>query len=330
MLKTIQIGLFALLGAAAMPGHAACPPAPMHPTPEMMQSAVRNAGDHGYLWRVSKDGRTSYLYGTIHVGKPEWIFPGPTVMEALRATDTMALEFDMMDPKMQESMKNAMTELHGNPLPAALAQRMRTEAKSLCVPYDTLAEFPPEMQIAVLSVTASRLEGLDATFAVDGVLTGIGHAAGKNMVSLETPASQIKALVMKTPEETAEFVAGSLDELEDSRARKVLRRLAAAWANSDYAELDHYEDWCDCLRTEIERKIMKRLLDERNPAMAERVDALHQSGRQVFVAVGSMHMFGPVGLPALMEKRGYRVERVDFKASQAHQEKPAEPAQPGK
>jgi hypothetical protein len=123
----------------------------------------------------------------------------------------------------------------------------------------------------------------------------------------------MEALIMKTPQETAEFVTGGLEELESDRARTVLKRLAAAWVNSDYLELDHYEDWCECLKTEIERKIMKRLLDERNPAMAERVDALHQSGKQVFVAVGSMHMFGPVGLPALLEKRGYKVERVDFR-----------------
>ena len=147
MLKTIRVGLFALLAAVAAPGHAAgpaCPPAPPKPTPEMMQSAMRTATDHGYLWRISKDGRTSYLYGTIHVGKPEWIFPGPTVMEALRATDTMALEFDMMDPAMQENMKKAIAAMHGNALSAALKKRLRHQAETLCVPYEPLAKMPPK------------------------------------------------------------------------------------------------------------------------------------------------------------------------------------------
>jgi len=35
-------------------------------------------------------------------------------------------------------------------------------------------------------------------------------------------------------------------------------------------------------------------------------------GKQVFAAVGSLHMIGPMGLPALMAQRGYRVERVEF------------------
>ncbi len=315
-----------MLAAFAAPNYAAnpaCPPTPEQPTPEMLQSAMRNASDHGYLWRIGKDGRTSYLYGTIHIGKPEWIFPGPKVAEALRATDTMALEFDMLDPAMQENMKKALAGLHSNPLPEALTKRLRQAAKSLCIPYDALAKSPPEMQVALLSMIASRWEGLDPSYAVDAFLAAMGHRSQKNMVSLETPESQLQLLMMKTPQETAAFVEGSLEELENSRARKVLKRLSDAWAHADYADLEHYEDWCDCLKTEIERQIMKRLLDERNPAMAEHIDALHMSGKQVFAAVGSMHMFGPVGLPALLEKRGYKVERVDFKGVQAGSEKPA-------
>ena len=182
------------------------------------------------------------------------------------------------------------------------------------------------MQVAVLSMMNSRWEGLDASFAIDAVLTGLGHGAKKNMVSLETPELQLQMLLMKTPEETAAFVESGLDEMEHTRSRKVLRRLSEAWAHANYADLEHFEDWCECMNTEIERKMLQRLLDERNPAMADSVDALHKSGKQVFVAVGSMHLFGPVGLPALMEKRGYKVERVEFKAAAA----PAKQADPQK
>ena len=55
---------------------------------------------------------------------------------------------------------------------------------------------------------------------------------------------------------------------------------------------------------------MKRLLDDRNPASPTRIDALHAGGQRVFAAVGSLHMIGPNGLPALMGERGYRVERI--------------------
>ena len=62
------------------------------PTPEQIQAAQRDARDRGFLWRISKDGRSSYLYGTLHVGKLDWAFPGPRLAEALRDTDALAVE----------------------------------------------------------------------------------------------------------------------------------------------------------------------------------------------------------------------------------------------
>ena len=54
------------------------------------------------------------------------------------------------------------------------------------------------------------------------------------------------------------------------------------------------------------------MLDARNPGMAAGIAALHESGQKVFAAVGSLHMIGPSGLPALMAHRGYRVEQIHF------------------
>ena len=58
------------------------------------------------------------------------------------------------------------------------------------------------------------------------------------------------------------------------------------------------------------RDSMKRLLDDRNPLLAAAIDKVHAGGRSVFAAVGSLHMIGPGGLPALMRQRGYTVEQV--------------------
>jgi uncharacterized protein YbaP (TraB family) len=295
----------------------ACPPALVPPTQEMMQAAMQNAKDRGFLWRITKDGHTSYLYGTMHVGKLEWTFPGPTVREALRASDTMALELDVLDPQIQAQMRQEMAGLKGFTLPDELDARLRRDAAALCVPWESLAGSPPELQIVVLDVMAGREEGLDAAYAVDGTLAAIGHASHQQMVSLETPAFQMHALLMKTREETIAYVEDNLDELESASARVQLKRLATAWAHSDYADMARYPEWCECLRTPEERAMMKRMLDERNPAMADKIDALHREGRRVFAAVGSMHMFGPAGLPALLRQKGYAVERVELGAGRA-------------
>jgi uncharacterized protein YbaP (TraB family) len=293
-----------------------CPSAPDKPnlTPEMVQAGMRNARDHAFLWRISKDGRTSYLYGTIHVAKADWMFPGPNVLQALIASDTMALELDLVDPDIQAKMAKGVAALRNTELPESVVTRMRQLAASECVPYDAMAKLAPELQVMTLALMAGHPDGLDASYAIDAVLAGIGHGARKPVVSLETPESQLQLIVMRNPQETIAFVKDSLDDLEAGRSRAMIERMSKTWANGDYAEMTRFNEWCECLDTEVAREQMKRILDDRNPNLAAEIDELHHGGKQVFAAVGSLHMFGPIGLPALMEKRGYKVERVDLKA----------------
>jgi uncharacterized protein YbaP (TraB family) len=165
--------------------------------------------------------------------------------------------------------------------------------------------------VAALMTLVARRGGLDPAYGIDGVLAGYAHASNKPVVSLETPESQIKALRMTSAAETMEFVQSALIDLESGAASATLTRIAQVWAEVDLDALNGYESWCDCLNTPADRAAMARLLDERNPGLAQGVDALHQSGKRVFAAVGSLHMIGPLGLPALMAQRGYRVERIE-------------------
>ncbi len=307
--------LRALLIVLAISGHAqaaACPPAPAKPTPEMEQAALRNARDHGFLWRISKGGRSSYLYGTIHVGKYEWMFPGPQVRRALESADTVALEIDVLDPDMTARLEKRIGALHAMSLPAPVARRMRQQAVAVCAPYSSIAKLPPLFQVETLSLMEGRMEGLEPAYAVDGALAAFAHAARKTVVSLETPELQLDVLESPDERETLALVEDELAEMERGEGKAYLRRIARYWEESNYADMSRFETWCKCLDTEAKRKFMKSLLDDRNPVLADRIDTLHVGGKQVFAAVGSLHLFGPQGLPALMEKRGYKVERIEW------------------
>jgi uncharacterized protein YbaP (TraB family) len=291
---------------------ATCPPTAEAPTPEQVQQGLRDAKDRGFLWRIGKDGRESYLYGTLHVAKLAWIFPGPAVTRALQASDTIALELDVLDPDVQLRMTTGAAAAPGSALPAALQQRLDRQAQAECVPPQALLGFQPEMQIAALTTLVGRRDGLDPAYGIDAMLAGWARGAGKPVVSLETPELQLRTLSGTTRAETLEFVDSALKDMESGRAAPGLRRVAQTWADSDLAALSHYEDWCDCVSTRADRAAMARMLDDRNPALADRIAALHAGGQRVFAAVGSLHMTGPLGLPALMAQRGFIVEPVAF------------------
>lgn len=295
----------------------ACPPEAPALTREMAQAAEAHARDHGFLWRITKDGHSSWLYGTMHVSKPVWMFPGPRVSAALGHADTVALELDILNPAIAQEIQRQAALLRPEPLPADLQARLRQQAEALCLPYAVLAREPAEMQLVELDMMFAAKDGLYAPFAMDGVLAALGHAEKKRVVSLETPDFQMHMLMMPNRADMLAYVSDGLDELESKRGRALFQRMAQSWAQSDYATMARFPEWCECLRTPIERKVMRRLLNQRNPGMAAEIDALHRKGARVFAAVGSLHMFGKIGLPALMREKGYTVERIELAAAAA-------------
>ncbi len=304
------------LAATAQTPAASCPPQAQPPTQEQMQAAARVARDRGALWRITRAGSSSYLFGTIHVGKLDWVMPGPQLRAALAATDTIALEIDPSDPQMAARMAGMGRGAAAPALPAPLAARLSRRLDAACLPAEArpaIDGMHPVMQALTLSVLEARWDGLDAGYAQEFALAGFGRAAQRRMVSLETPESQWTALMPKDADELNKTIAGTLDQLDQGAARRSIGRLAEAWARGDLVELEQYERWCECVQDDADRQLLARLLDERNPVLAERIEALHGEGRKVFAGVGALHMVGPQGLPALLRARGFVVERMAFR-----------------
>jgi uncharacterized protein YbaP (TraB family) len=289
----------------------ACPPSAVQPTAVQTRQAAAQARDRGFLWRISKAGRSSYLYGTLHLGSLATAMPGPTVREALRQSDLLALELDMLDPDIQQRLTHSLqAAVPASPLPAALASRLRAQVSAACLAPAAVQDVPPLLQLTSLEALAARRAGLDPAFGVDAMLAATAHAEGKPVLSLETPESQVALLTDFSADEERELMAQGLADLESGRTRALLERTAAIWGESQLGELERYPQWCECLRDEHERRYMARLLDERNQAMAQSIARLHDEGRTLFVAVGSLHMIGPLGLPELLRGQGFELERI--------------------
>ena len=291
---------------------ATCPPTAEALTPEQLQSGLRSARDRGFLWRITREGRSSWLYGTVHAAKRDWMFPGPQVTKALKASDTLALELDMLDPDIGRRLTEGMAAQRSAPLPEPMRQRLLRLAEAECIPAQMLVPLGPALQISTLSVMVARRDGIDPAWGIDIFLASFGRSAGMTVISLETPELQLRLLQMPSEQETLDFVESGLHDLETGRARPLVLRLTQIWADADLDTLSRYEAWCDCLKTETDRAQQARLLDARNPPLADAITALHRGGKQVFAAVGSLHMIGPLGLPGLLAQRGFSVERVRF------------------
>ena len=301
---------WALVAPAKAP---VCPPVARPPALAELQAAQAKARDHGLLWRISKDGRHAYLYGTLHVGKLDWALPGPMLRQALSETQVLALELDVTDARTQQQLQ-AMTVRRADApaLPEALQRRLDKAGSEACLPPGMLQDRQPVFRVMTLVLLAARWEGLDPAFGLEAMLSGWARQRRVPIVALETVQSQLGALMPGSEADERHMVDQGLAQLESGAARRAVRRLGQAWAAGHLQELAAYEQWCDCVADARDRELMQRINDGRNPGLADAIEELHGRGQTVFAAVGALHMTGEQALPKLLAQRGFQVERVSF------------------
>ena len=304
-LRAAAAGLV-LCTSGAMAAPAVCIPAAEAPSAAALQRLQAQARDRGFLWRIRKDGRESHLYGTVHVGRQEWLLPGPHLARAMAATQVLALELDPLDPSIQQRMAALVTRNAGD-WPAALKPRMQAQADRVCLPAEATA-LHPVLVLTTIELFSLRAQGLHAEFAQESLLSGWARSRGIPVTSLETPEAQMAALLGPAGTVDAVALEEGLSALEKGGSAAIARTLSRTWAQSDLPRLADYAAWCACRDTAHDRAQIKALLDDRNPALADGIDRLHALGKPVLAAVGALHMIGPQGLPALLQARGYTVE----------------------
>jgi uncharacterized protein YbaP (TraB family) len=314
-LRGLAAGALLWGGAASAQGGPGCPPPPPAVAEVRAEAAAVQARDRGMLWRLDKDGRTSWLYGTLHVGRPDWVVPGPTVRSAVLASDVVALELDPADPEPGLLLLAATDPARNQRVLSGLQPQLGTLADRACLPAALLQLMPALVQLMTLTVVEARRDGLHPELGVETALLRMARRTGKRFVALETPAQQIAVLGGASEEDERELVTDGLAQLASGEARELLLRLVRTWAEGDAATLADYRSWCQCEDTPAELRFTRRLNDERNPALADKLAALHAGGERFFAGVGALHMTGPQALTTLLQARGFAVQRVPFPAT---------------
>ena len=294
---------------------AGCPPAAPTIGPEQISQGLKNAQNRGPLWRLEKAGRTSWLYGTVHAARAEWLFPGPAIVRALLQSDALALELNVLDAESLKPLTQPVDPAQAQRvLIDGRAERLARQTSMACLPPAALDQLRPALRAITLLVLGVRQDGFYTDFAVDAVLAGAAQAMKKPIIALESAQDQVDLLAGRSDTEERSILDAALKELESGKGSEQGVLLMQAWAAADVARLNDYPVWCKCMDQPQDRAMMKRLLDDRNVLMADKIALMHDAGQRVFAGVGVLHMIGKQGLPALMRAKGYRVELEMFSA----------------
>ena len=261
------------------------------------------------LWQVTSGESTVYLFGSVHL-LPEGGFSiGGALAEALEESERVCMEIDQDAQSEAESTSVTLARAvdpEGRSLFDLLgsdADRARDAAEEAGIPLEALAMFEPWFAGLTVSVMALQANGYDVQHGVEQIIQAEARKDGKSGCGLETLDGQLGMLDALPADLQAEILLQALDEAEDVDA--LIKPLLDAWRDGDEAGLEK------SLEDDFEGypELADVLIYERNARWADQVSEMLRDGDDVLVVVGAMHLVGERGLPALLEKRGFRVQR---------------------
>lgn len=261
------------------------------------------------LWRVSDADSEIYLFGSVHIFTREMNDWRSDEFDAiLKSADHVIFEV-VMDVEAYSTI----TQL-------TITRGMLAGGKGLSQLLDA-GDY--EKVAAAAERTGTDLALLDRMQPWLATMTLMNAAMPKTSAGVETLLDAEVAPERKRGLETAaeqmgffvdapldEQIAGLVSTADSIQAGLVgmLDPLIAAWESGDTEAL------LTTMTGQIQprdRAIMERLLDDRNQRWLVPIEKLLADNDESLLVVGAGHLVGPMGVPALLEARGYTVERVD-------------------
>ena len=267
------------------------------------------------LWHAQAPagGGAYYLLGSVHLGDRRMLDLGETIEAAYDASEELVVEVDLSRVTPEEIAELTTRYAYLTP-PATLESVVSAETFEIVLAYLFRTGLPLEAVVHFkpwfLSFTVVQLElaraGYETEFGVDRIF--IGEAQGsKPIVPLETIASQL-AVLDATSREVQELM------LRDTLGRSdrlviETEELIRAWEVGDEERLHQMVFRPLELSSKLD-SFYERFFFERNRNMAGQLVELAEDGKTRFVVLGTGHMIGAQGIPALLGRRGYRVSTL--------------------
>ncbi|MEM1037205.1 MAG: TraB/GumN family protein [Pseudomonadota bacterium] len=267
------------------------------------------------LWSLSDEDTKIYIFGTVHLLRPEVEWRFPAFDAALDEADTVVVEVDMFSPEgeqayMSEFLPRGMYE-GGRTLRGALNaddEAVIEEAmKKANVPLDAFNTFEPWMVGVNIGAMQIVAQGYDPNSGVEKVVLSEAEAGGKKFAFLEDISDQADAFDLMSEASQVEFLYNTLMTLDS--AGENLDHMVAEWADGDVEGLGLLV--ADAEATGAAKELYERVLVTRNKNWIPVIEGYLDEPGTFFIAAGSAHFAGPDSVILMLEEKGYTVERIN-------------------
>lgn len=308
----LTAGLRSALAVGAALSALLLAPSVLAQTPPVAPVAVTAApaGSGPGLWVVRDVDSTIYLFGTVHVLKPETPWGTVRVDQAFASADEYWFEIaDLNDQTGVMPLIQAKGVSPDRPLSSLLTAEeladLDAAARTVGATAAQLDPLRPWLASLQLALASIQKAGYVAANGGDQILHARAAATGKPIKGFETAPQQIGFIAdMSEPAQLAMLRSG-LKEFDQAEA--LLGRMVTAWSTGDVDELDVL------IGQEMKAEspeMYEVMLTARNQDWANQIQTLLAGSGTAFISVGAGHLAGADSLQAQLEQRGVRVEQV--------------------
>jgi uncharacterized protein YbaP (TraB family) len=269
-------------------------------------------GKKDFLWKVSSKNSTAYLFGSIHVAKPEFYPLAPTIEKCFGKAHVLAFEADPKkgnDPDLQRRMVQSALYTGDDTLKRHLSQETYDiaagEMQRIGLPVDAFSKAKPWFLALTIGILELQRLGYNQEYGIDRYFAG--KAGGKKIVQLESFDYQINLLNGFTDREQELFLLYTIRDMKNME--KYMDRMVLSWRTGDAKTMESILAETMNEFPELQ-PIYEKLYYRRNREMTRRIEQYLQSGDTYFIVVGAAHLIGERGILELLRKRGYAVEQL--------------------
>ncbi len=243
-----------------------------------------------------------WLMGTIHALPDGIDWRTEAITQAIDDADYLILEVDNFDDSAA-----TFSQLSTTPDLGALAPRvapdLREDLNAMIARSHYSAASFRDMEEWAAAIVLSQVDAPGrAANGVDRAL--LTEFSDRDVRGFETAAVQFGAFdTLATADQRVLLEQTVRDWTGGPNER---RELMAAWIAGDIERLEEATDTGIMADPELREALLVR----RNAAWIAKLELLLRNEERPLVAVGAAHVAGPDGLPAMLEARGYTVERL--------------------
>jgi len=262
------------------------------------------------IWVVKDADSTIYLFGTVHLLKPDAQWMSPKVQAAFDESQDLTLEIANVDDQgaaTQAVLKWGVDMAH--PLSSKLSDadkaKLAGAEAAYGIPGPNLEPLKPWLAGLTFTLAPLQKVGFDPKSGVELNLLTKARARQESVLGFETFDDQMGYFDNMPQEQQIAFLRESIDNAP--KAADELDRLEKAWEVGDVDTIGHLLN--DDMKKD-DPKLYDLLLTKRNERFAAKIaDKLKGKGVS-FVAVGAAHLAGPDSVQAQLAKMGIKAKRL--------------------